>query len=228
MSGVSGHSSADAQLLSDVRARIEAERSGKPYLLFRDGDGRQQIFLLEPGSTSACVGRLPSCDLVLDWDQQVSRRHAQIESVGDAWVLLDDGKPRNGTFVNGERLTGSRALNDGDTVRFGATTTTFRLGGHARSLTANATRMPLVTELSTTQRRVLTALCRPYLGASGPAMPATDEQIADELFLSIGAVRAHLNVLYAKLEIGALPGNEARTVLVQSALVDGLISEADL
>ena len=42
--------------------------------------------------------------------------------------------------------------------------------------------------LSTTQRRVLVALCRPYKGRSGFASPATDEQIAEELFLSVGEV----------------------------------------
>ena len=35
---------------------------------------------------------------------------------------MDDGLSRNGTFVNGERLSGRRRLTDGDTLRFGGTT----------------------------------------------------------------------------------------------------------
>ena len=40
------------------------------------------------------------------------------------WVLVDDGLSSNGTFVNGERLNGTRRLDDGDTIRFGTTTVT--------------------------------------------------------------------------------------------------------
>ncbi len=82
--------------------------------------------------------------------------------------------------------------------------------------------------LSTTQRRVLAALCRPYKGRSGFASPATDEQIAEELFLSVGAVRTHLTVLYAKLGVEQLPQNETRVRLVERAFLAGLISERDL
>lgn len=228
MSGVSAHSSADAQLVSDVRLRIEAERSGRAFLIFRDGDARQQIFYLAPGSRTTSVGRLAACDLVLDWDHQVSRQHARIERAGDGWVLVDDGPSRNGTFVNGERLAGRHRLSDGDTLRFGNTTATFRLPGPAPPVTPDAAGTPPVVELSTAQRRVLAALCRPYLRASGCAMPATDEQIAGEVFISVGAVRTHLNVLCAKLGIGTPPGNDARVLLVQRAFSDGLISAADL
>ena len=70
--------------------------------------------------------------------------------------------------------------------------------------------------LSTTQRRVLVALCRPT-GPDGFASPATDQQIADELFLSVGEVRTHLRVLYAKLGI-----EQAARTSRGSALSSGL------
>ena len=72
------------------------------------------------------------------------------------------------------------------------------------------------------------ALCRPYKAGSGFASPATDEQIAEELFLSVGAVRTHLRVLYAKLGVEQLPENETRVRLVERAFSAGLISERDL
>jgi DNA-binding NarL/FixJ family response regulator len=85
-----------------------------------------------------------------------------------------------------------------------------------------------VVDLSTTQRRVLVALCRPCKGKNGFASPATDQQIADELFLSVGAVKAHLSVLSAKLGVDALPENETRARLVERGCSAGLVSDRDL
>jgi pSer/pThr/pTyr-binding forkhead associated (FHA) protein len=214
--------------MSDLMARVEAERSGRPFLLFRDRDDRQQIFFFAPGSASATVGRRPSSDLLLVWDDQVSRLHARFEWVQDAWELVDDGLSSNGTFVNEERLNGRRRLNDGDALRFGTTIVTFRSPEREQLGTANSAEAPAAARLSTTQRRVLVALCRPYKGRGGFASPATDQQIADELFLSVGAVRTHLRVLYAKLGIEQLPQNETRVRLVERAFSDGLVSERDL
>jgi DNA-binding NarL/FixJ family response regulator len=71
------------------------------------------------------------------------------------------------------------------------------------------------------------ALCRPYKDGA-IASPATDEQIAEELFLPVGVVRTHLRVLYAKLEVDRLPPNEKRAALVERAFSAGVISERDL
>ncbi|HEY1592120.1 MAG TPA: FHA domain-containing protein [Solirubrobacteraceae bacterium] len=220
--------SADAHSTSEENARVEAERSGRPFLLFRDGDGRQQLFVFASGSSSASVGRRPSSDLVLDWDDQISRLHARFELVDDAWVLVDDGFSSNGTFVNHERLNGRRRLNDGDTLRFGRTTATFRAPERAQSPAGGVADAPAAVELSTTQRRVLVALCRPCKGAIGPASPATDQQVAEELFLSVGEISAHLRVLYAKLDIAGPSEAEMRVGLVNRAFSAGLISERDL
>ena len=72
---------------------------------------------------------------------------------------------------------------------------------------------------------MLAALCRPYKGRSGFASPAADEQIAEELFLAVDAVRAHLKVLYAKLGVEESPPDEKRVRLVERAFSAGLISE---
>jgi len=125
MGGVSANPPADAQSVSDLKARLEAERAYRPFLLYRDGDDRQQLFFFEPGSADATVGRQPSSDLLLDWDAQVSRLHARFERAQDDWELVDDGFSSNGTFVNEERLSARCRLNDGDTLRFGVTTVSF-------------------------------------------------------------------------------------------------------
>jgi FHA domain len=191
----------------------------RPFLLFRDADDRQQLFFLSPESTNASVGRQASADLVLDWDDQVSREHARFERVNDDWEVVDDGLSRNGTFVNEERLSGRRRLYDGDTVRVGRTKMTFR---------SDSPEPPSEVSLSTTQRRVLAALCRPFKEGSRFATPASDDEIAEELFLSVSEVRAHLKVLYAKLGVLELPDGDKRLRTVEHALASGLISERDL
>jgi len=48
----------------------------------------------------------------------VSRRHAVIEhSTEGTWLI--DADSTNGTWINGQRLVGSRALSDGDQIRLG-------------------------------------------------------------------------------------------------------------
>jgi DNA-binding NarL/FixJ family response regulator len=83
-------------------------------------------------------------------------------------------------------------------------------------------------DLSTTQRRVLVELCRPYKDGTAFASPATNQQIADALFLSVDAVKTHLRVLFAKFGIEELPQNQKRIRLVERAFYGGLISERDL
>jgi hypothetical protein len=203
---------------------IEAERGGRPFLLYRDGDDREQVFSFEPGSAEASVGRQQSSDLVLDWDGQVSRLHARFERVDGGWVVVDDGLSRNGTFVNGERLSGRHRLSDGDSLRFGATTVTFRSPQvEAQAPPPVAAEATPGVDLSTSQRRVLEALCSPYKGG-GIATPPTDQQLAEELFLSAHVVKTHLKVLFAKLEVDELPDDQRRVRLVERAFQTGVIS----
>ena len=75
----------------ELSERLQAERRGRPFLLFRDGDGRQRIVELD-GSRELSVGRDASNDVALEWDSEVSRAHALLQRIGGAWTLVDDGR----------------------------------------------------------------------------------------------------------------------------------------
>jgi len=67
------------------------------------------------------LGRHPLSDVRFDADRDldVSSRHAAIVRKTEGFILQDLGS-RNGTFVNGQRITGETLLHDGDVVGFGA------------------------------------------------------------------------------------------------------------
>jgi DNA-binding NarL/FixJ family response regulator len=60
---------------------------------------------------------------------------------------------------------------------------------------------------------VLVALCRPFKDAAGHGMPATNQQIADELVVSVDAVKSNLRALFSAFGIDDLPQNQKRATL---------------
>ena len=80
-----------------------------------------------------------------------------------------------------------------------------------------------VDQLSETQRRVLTALCRPYAGSVHLASPASNQQISEELFLSLDAVKANLRAMYQLFGVARLPQNQKRAQLAERAITWGLV-----
>ncbi len=220
------HSASPAEL----KEQIEAERRGEPFLVYRDGDGAQQIIDLG-AAERITVGRAAGAELVLDWDTEVSRVHAELERVGSDWTVADDGLSRNGTFVNGERIGSRRRLADGDVIRIGATHATYRspeAGEGGAGSTAVAIGGPSDVKVSDAQRRVLVGLCRPFRDGSAYATPATNKEIAEELVLSVDAVKTHMRALFSKFEVEDLPQNQKRVRLAELALQTGVILPRDL
>nr|WP_194289748.1 FHA domain-containing protein [Nocardia macrotermitis] len=185
---------------------------------------------LSPDQERVTIGRSPQADLTLSWDAEVSRLHAAVEYLGAQWTIVDDGLSRNGTFVNGERLAGRRRLAAGDRIRVGTSLVSF----HDYSGTPDdATRIssgsfPTLRSLTDTQRSVLIALCRPYKNNAGFATPASNQQIADELFLSVDAIKTHLRTLFSKFGVEDLPQNQKRVRLAGLAIQSGIIADRDL
>ena len=218
-----------ASTAAELKARIEAERRGTPFLAFRDADGSQALLELEQAGERITIGRRADSHLSLPGTNRCRALHAQLERIGGDWTLVDEGLSRNGSYVNGKRIAGRQRLRDGDRLCFGATIVVFSAptaervaldagrpedrGGGARS------RRP--------QREVLIALCRP-LAQSAFESPATNRQIAEEIHLSVDAVKAHLGVMFERFGLGDLPQNRKRARLAATALVNGIVVPHDL
>ena len=83
------------------------------FLKVTKGPSAGQIIPLHPERT--ILGRHPSSQVVLD-DGAVSRHHAEVvEEAGHFFV--NDFESRNGTEVNGARITSKTELRDGDSIR---------------------------------------------------------------------------------------------------------------
>jgi pSer/pThr/pTyr-binding forkhead associated (FHA) protein len=70
------------------------------------------------------VGREPGLDIPLPSDGYASVRHARFVRDADG-DLVEDLQSTNGTFVNGERLSGARPLRSGDLITIGQTQLTY-------------------------------------------------------------------------------------------------------
>ena len=213
----------------DLKERIAAERRGTPFLVYRDADDLQVIVELAPTGDQLTIGRRPSNDVVLDWDSEISRVHAALERIGEDWTVVDDGLSHNGTYLNGSRVTSRQRLKDGDVLAVGGVVLAFRTpAGESVSRPTVTAMGPHVGELLTpAQRRVLIALCRPFKDSTY-ATPATNQQIADELVVSVDAVKSTLRALFEVFGVDALPQNQKRASLALQAMRTGVITRRDL
>jgi pSer/pThr/pTyr-binding forkhead associated (FHA) protein len=208
----------------ELSERLALERLGEPFLVVRDGSGAQRLIELQGDRLS--LGRSAECDVALIWDDEVSRLHAELERVGSQWLIVDDGLSSNGTFVAGERVSGRRRLRDGDVFRLGGTSIAFRQpeAGTVRTTRVSDRRDVAVTDA---QRRVLVALSRPF--KENPyAIPATNPEIAEELCLSVAAVKTHLRALFRAFGIDELAQQEKRRQLVALAFTTGVVNPREL
>jgi predicted component of type VI protein secretion system len=82
------------------------------------------------GANSITIGRMPTNQIVIPNDAQVSGRHAEIRPDTQGYLLSDLGSV-NGTFVNGQRLISNipYVLKVGDTIRIGQMTFCFHVRG---------------------------------------------------------------------------------------------------
>ena len=86
-----------------------------PYFVIVDGPRQGTRFQLKSGENS--MGRSATGAVMLE-DQSVSRQHAVLARGADGWVIRDVGS-KNGTSVNGNKITGPVNIGHGDVVQIG-------------------------------------------------------------------------------------------------------------
>ncbi len=97
-----------------------------PRIVVERGNEKGVSLNLDANTTTAIIGRLQTCNLVLT-DYLVSRQHFQLTRDGDRYFITDLGS-HNGTFVNGLRIQGEAQIQTGSTIRAGETLFSFLAG----------------------------------------------------------------------------------------------------
>ena len=84
-----------------------------PVIVWLDGSLSNPHWVVD--RAEMVLGRDDSCDIVIPV-RQISRQHLRLFLDGGGCVVEDLGS-KNGTWVNGYRVTGMRQLEDGDEIR---------------------------------------------------------------------------------------------------------------
>jgi len=179
---------------------IDRDASGRqPYLVLAisyDGGPQQEVGI---PSRRFTLGRSVDDDLVID-DPGLSRRHALLETV-DAAVLITDCGSRNGTFVNGNKITGPTVLKDGDVISIGTIATIkVLIGDSGRRSTRRA--VPGALHGTTSTRRRFQSGARLESGPIGVASGRSPEMNRYIRAGVAGAVILVLVLLVAFLKSG--------------------------
>jgi S1-C subfamily serine protease len=145
------------------------------------------------------LGRHPLSDVRFDAerDLDVSSRHAAIVRKGETFVLQDLGS-RNGTFVNGKRITADTPLKDGDVLGFGANgpAVEFHVIEAGVDMPATAAAEALA-ERASTPREVIPA------SRASASRPSTGMRIAVEVAKQTANLRRMTKVLIVLLLLAA-------------------------
>lgn len=175
------------------------------------------------------LGKSSTNVVALEHDETVSRLHAVLENLGFAWSIRDLGS-RNGTHLNGEKITAERVLRSGDEVRIGKSKLVFwevrDSGGALDEETVTAQPAEVPPRLTPREVDVLVVLCRPLVSDDPFPEPASVRKMAGELFVSEAAVKQHLQNLYDKFAVPA--EGDRRVRLANEALRRGAVTLAQL
>lgn len=188
--------------------------------------GRELITL---SGDRVTLGKASTNVVSLEHDETVSRLHAVLENLGFTWSIRDMGS-RNGTYLNGERISAERVLRSGDEVRIGKSRMIFwevKADGDAvDEATRAAQPSELPPRLTRRELDVLVVLCRPLVSDDPFPEPASVRRMAGELFVTEAAVKQHLQNLYDKFSIPT--EGDRRVRLANEALRRGAVTIAQL
>jgi DNA-binding CsgD family transcriptional regulator len=189
--------------------------------------GRELISL---GGERVTVGKSSTNLVSLDHDSTVSRVHAVLENLGFAWSIRDVGS-RNGTYLNGEKISAERVLRSGDELRIGKSRLVFwqvKEADHTTTAEETVSVAPSQPAPHLTRREleVLVVLCRPLVSGDPFPEAVSVRQMAQELFVTEAAIKQHLQNLYDKF--GIPPEGERRVRLANEAIRRGAVTLAML
>lgn len=210
-------------------ALVRARDLSQPTLLFHDAFGLQHTIVLHPAQSPIRIGRLPDNDVTLSWDREVSRHHAHLEWDGGRWWLRD--RSRNGSFVNGVRITAPESLGDGDVVLAGKTAVTFRdpsdRAGRSDIEYAGVTSVPQpfqrAVQLSSIERKVLHAIADVVASGRVGDNATLEESLRREVGESQEAIERALSSVCRQFAVDGLPIPERLSRLVERAKMVGLV-----
>ena len=101
--------------VDELQDKLSLTTRNKPVLTVLTGSASGTQFKVFKGT--AVIGRAPTVELRVD-DDGISRKHARIRAeTNRAWV--EDMGSRNGTFLNGAKITATTELKDGDKIQVG-------------------------------------------------------------------------------------------------------------
>lgn len=185
--------------------------------------GRQLIPL---GSERVTVGKSSNNVVSLDHDSTVSRVHAVLEKLGYAWSVRDVGS-RNGTYINGEKISTERVLRSGDELRVGKSKLVFWEVRDADEMTVGEATVSVAPtqpppRLTPRELEVLVVLCRPLVSGDPFPEAVSVRQMAQELFVTEAAIKQHLQNLYDKFAVA--PEGERRVRLANEAIRRGAVT----
>jgi len=197
------------------------------HLEIRKPSGRELITL---SGQRVTVGKASTNSVSLEHDSTVSRLHAVLENHGFAWSVRDVGS-RNGTYLNGEKISAERVLRSGDELRIGVSRLIFwevKEGDETTSgdETISAVPTQLPPPLTRRELEVLVVLCRPLVSDDPFPAPASVRQMAQQLFVTEAAIKQHLQNLYDKFAVPT--EGERRVRLANEAIRRGVVTLAML
>ena len=182
--------------------------------------GRRIVELLDDRYV---VGKADDADIVLTDDSTVSAAHAMVELIGQRWYVKDLDS-RNGTTVNKDRILGERALRDRDELVLGKTRVVY-FAQQARHDPTTDVIAP-APKLTKRQHEVVVALCRPLLSGDPFTPPTPVREMAQELYVTVAAVRENLSRLYLLFDV-PLEGDR-RVQLANEAVRRGAVTAKDI
>lgn len=107
------------------------------------------------------VGRDRACDLVLNQDS-ISGRHAELRPTPQG-LMVRDLDSTNGTFVNGQRVSGEKLAHNGDAIAFDVVKFKLEISGGPA-----ATRLPAPSPLADLPDHISPAAAQPVAAAPPP------------------------------------------------------------